>query len=205
MSWEIFRCNLATKTDNCTDKSSTMCISEALYQGQADAMVSQGFAAAGYASIHMDDCWEEKHPPRDPTTGELVADAVRFPSGMKALGDYVHSKGLSFAIYTAESTETCGGYPASANHEELDAKTFASWGVDYIKGSCLLFGWFFSRLAVDLVRSPHSLSLPHTFLTTLQWMAVETTVTIPTVTLPWEQPLRPLAAPLCTLALGLHT
>jgi hypothetical protein len=52
---------------------------------------------------------------------------------MKALGDYIHAKNLSFAIYTAESTETCGGYPASANHEALDATTFASWGVDYIK------------------------------------------------------------------------
>ena len=54
MSWEIFRCNLATPTDDCSDKTTTNCISEALYQGQADAMVSQGFANAGYASIHMD-------------------------------------------------------------------------------------------------------------------------------------------------------
>lgn len=54
MSWEIFRCNLYTPNDDCTDKTSTKCISEALYQGQADAMVSQGFAGAGYASIHMD-------------------------------------------------------------------------------------------------------------------------------------------------------
>jgi hypothetical protein len=75
----------------------------------------------------MDDCWEEKHPPRDPTTNELRGDSVRFASGMKALGDYVHSAGLSFAMYTAESSETCGGYPASANYEALDAKTFASW------------------------------------------------------------------------------
>jgi len=58
MSWEIFRCNLDTPTDDCTDKTSTMCISEALYQGQADAMVAGGFAAAGYASIHMDDVRE---------------------------------------------------------------------------------------------------------------------------------------------------
>ena len=157
MSWEIFRCNLATPTDDCSDKSTTKCISEALYQGQADAMVSQGFANAGYASIHMDvraraplvlflslfvgrgatnhynedssplthsqDCWEEKNPARDPSTGELRADSKRFPSGMKALGDYVHGKGLSFAIYSAESTETCGGYPASLNHEALDAQT----------------------------------------------------------------------------------
>ena len=81
----------------------------------------------------MDDCWEEKNPPRDPTTKELRADTKRFPSGMKALGDYVHAKNLSYAIYTAESTETCGGYPASANYEVLDANTFASWEVDYIK------------------------------------------------------------------------
>jgi alpha-galactosidase len=67
------------------------------------------------------DCWEEKQPPRDPATGELRADTKRFPSGMKALGDYVHSKGLSFAIYSAESTETCGGYPASLGKEALDA------------------------------------------------------------------------------------
>jgi hypothetical protein len=54
---------------------------------------------------------------------------VRFPSGMKALGDYIHGKGLGFAIYTAESTSTCGGYPASEGFETLDAQTFASWGV----------------------------------------------------------------------------
>jgi hypothetical protein len=84
-------------------------------------------------TVNFSDCWEEKSPARDPTTKELRADAKRFPSGMKALGDYVHSKNLSFAIYTAESSETCGGYPASANFEELDANTFASWGVDYLK------------------------------------------------------------------------
>lgn len=128
MSWEIFRCNLATPSDDCTDKASTRCISEALYQGITDGLVSSGLAAAGYASVHMDDCWEEKKPARDPVTSELRGDSVRFASGMKALGDYVHAAGLSFALYTAESTETCGGYPASANYEALDAKTFASWG-----------------------------------------------------------------------------
>ena len=135
MSWEIFRCNLNTPTDNCTDPTTTNCISQALYQGQADAMVAGGFSAAGYSSIHMDDCWEEKNPPRDPTTGELRADFIRFPDGMKALGDYVHNKGLTFAIYSAESSTTCGGYPASANHEVLDASTFASWGVGKFQGN----------------------------------------------------------------------
>ena len=127
MSWEIFRCDI-----DC-DKDPHNCISERLYKEQADAMVNNGFAAHGYASIHMDDCWEQKVPPRDPTTKKLRGDPKRFPSGMKALGDYYHKLNLSFATYTAESSTTCGGYPASAEHEALDAKTFAEWGVDYIK------------------------------------------------------------------------
>ena len=79
------------------------------------------------------DCWEQKSPPRDPTTNQLRGDFKRFPSGMKALGDYVHAAGLSFAMYTAESSETCGGYPASKDYETIDAQTFASWGVSYVK------------------------------------------------------------------------
>lgn len=81
----------------------------------------------------MDDCWEQKVPPRDPKTNQLRGDPIRFPNGMKALGDYYHSKGLRYALYTAESPHTCGGYPASANNEGIDAKTFAEWGVDYMK------------------------------------------------------------------------
>ena len=127
MSWEIFRCDI-----DCADDPS-YCISEHLYKSQADAMVAGGFAAHGYNSIHMDDCWEQKHPPRDPATNKLRADPTRFPSGMKALGDYYHARNLSFAAYTAESPTTCGGYPASAKHEVLDANTFAAWGVDYMK------------------------------------------------------------------------
>ena len=85
------------------------------------------------STIHIDDCWEQKQPPRDPTTNELVANTTRFPNGMKSLAGYMHQKGAKFGLYTAESPTTCGGYPASANHEETDAKTFASWGVDYLK------------------------------------------------------------------------
>jgi hypothetical protein len=96
-------------------------------------MVDQGFLAAGYNHIHPDDCWMEKNPPRDPVTNELRGDIKRFPSGMKALGAYIHGKGLKYAMYTAESATTCEGYPASGNHEFLDAKTFADWGVDYLK------------------------------------------------------------------------
>merc|ERR1719174_886210 len=72
-------------------------------------------------------------PPRDPVTKQLRADPKRFPEGMKGLGDYYHNLNLSFAAYTAESSSTCGGYPASAKYEELDGKTFAHWGVDYMK------------------------------------------------------------------------
>jgi len=127
MSWEIFRCRI-----DCSAEPDD-CISEKLYKEQADALVAQGFLKVGYNAIHMDDCWERKVPPRDPSTQKLVGDLDRFPSGMKALGDYYHSKGLKYALYTAESAITCGGYPASKDYEVLDAKTFAEWGVDYMK------------------------------------------------------------------------
>ena len=132
MSWELFRCDTKSCGDN-PDPATTHCISEALYKGQTDALASGGFIDAGYKGIHMDDCWEQKDPKRDPTSGELVPEPTRFPSGMKALGDYMHAKGATMGLYTAESSSTCGGYPASANNEALDAKTFARWGVDYMK------------------------------------------------------------------------
>jgi alpha-N-acetylgalactosaminidase len=128
MSWELFRCDV-----DCVD-SPDMCISEKLYRAQTDALVDGGYLKAGYEGIHLDDCWEEKYPPRDKNTGMLQPNASRFPSGMKSLGDYMHNKKVKFGLYTAESPSTCGGYPASAPyHEKLDAKTFASWGVDYLK------------------------------------------------------------------------
>jgi hypothetical protein len=127
MSWELFRCDV----DCSVDPSS--CISEDMYKAQTDTLSSNGYVQAGYTGIHMDDCWESKHPPRDPTTHKLTPNATRFPSGLKALGDYMHSKNVSFGLYTAESPTTCGGYPASANMETLDAESFAEWGVDYLK------------------------------------------------------------------------
>ena len=127
MSWEIFRCDIDCKKDP------ENCIGEHMYKGQVDALKAGGFVAAGYTGIHMDDCWEQKKPLRDPKTGRLQPNATRFPSGLKALGDYMHANGATFGLYTAESPSTCGGYPASANNEMLDAKTFAEWGVDYLK------------------------------------------------------------------------
>jgi alpha-N-acetylgalactosaminidase len=126
MSWQRFRCN----TDCVTFPDD--CISEKLYQEQTDALVSGGYLAAGYNVVHLDDCIVSKDG-RNATTNELMADPVRFPSGFSALGDYMHSQGVSFGFYTAISDTTCGGYPASRGYEQLDADTFAKWGVDYLK------------------------------------------------------------------------
>lgn len=103
----------------------------------ADAMVSSGMRDAGYRYVVVDDCWFD--PQRD-ASGALRANATKFPSGMKALGDYIHGKGLKFGIYQVPGDRTCaqgsGAYPGSTGsrgHEAQDAATFASWGVDYLK------------------------------------------------------------------------
>lgn len=105
-------------------------IDEQLIRETADAMVSSGMKDAGYVYVNIDDCWMA--PERD-AQGNLAADPKRFPSGIKALADYVHSKGLKLGIYSSAGTKTCQGYPASLDHEEQDAKTFAAWGIDYLK------------------------------------------------------------------------
>ncbi|XWS50923.1 hypothetical protein CRYUN_Cryun12cG0132200 [Craigia yunnanensis] len=111
-------------------------IEEKVVMETADAMVSRGLAKVGYEYINLDDCWGA--PNRD-SEGNLVPRASKFPSGMKALAYYLHSKGLKFGIYSDAGTRTCSRtMPGSLNHEEQDAKTFASWGVDYLKyDNCL--------------------------------------------------------------------
>lgn len=96
----------------------------------ADLVVSEGYAALGYEYINVDDCWLEKS--RGPR-GELVADRRRFASGMKALADYVHAKGLKFGIYEDYGNYTCAGYPGILGFSQNDAAQFASWDVDYVK------------------------------------------------------------------------
>ncbi|MFE9914731.1 glycoside hydrolase family 27 protein [Micromonospora sp. NPDC005553] len=120
-SWNTFGCN----------------INEAKIRGAADAMVNSGMRAAGYQYVVVDDCWQATT--RD-AAGNLRSDPARFPSGMRALGDYIHSKGLKFGIYQAPREETCaqyfnaiGGATGALNHEQQDANTFASWGVDFLK------------------------------------------------------------------------
>lgn len=96
----------------------------------ADAIVASGLQAVGFEYIVLDDFW---HGGRDSATGLLYADKEKFPSGLKALADYVHSKGLKFGIYSDAGTKTCGEMPGSYGYEEKDAKLFAEWGVDFLK------------------------------------------------------------------------
>jgi len=120
-TWNTFGCN----------------INETLIRQTADAIASNGMRDLGYQYIVVDDCW--MNSTRD-GAGNLQGDPSRFPSGMKALGDYLHGKGLKFGIYQAPLDRTCaqyfGSYPGatgSQGHEAQDARQFAAWGVDYLK------------------------------------------------------------------------
>ncbi|MDQ1923961.1 glycoside hydrolase family 27 protein [Massilia pseudoviolaceinigra] len=104
-------------------------IDEKLIRETADAMVRIGMKDAGYEYVNIDDCW---HGKRD-KNGNIQPDPERFPSGMKALADYVHSKGLKLGIYSDAGATTCGGRPGSRGHEYQDAITYAAWGIDYVK------------------------------------------------------------------------
>jgi alpha-galactosidase len=112
-SWNKFACKVDEQTIRAT----------------ADAIAANGMKDAGYQFVVIDDCW---HGARD-ANGFIGEDKTRFPSGLKALGDYVHSKGLKFGIYSDAGTKTCGGRPGSQGHEYQDAVTYARWGVDYLK------------------------------------------------------------------------
>ena len=112
-SWNKFGCN----------------VSEDLIRQIADAMVASGMKDAGYQYVVIDDCWQLE---RD-GNGNIVADPKHFPSGMKALADYVHAKGLKFGLYSDAGTKTCQGRPGSRGYEFQDARQYAAWGVDYLK------------------------------------------------------------------------
>ena len=104
-------------------------INEKIIREVADAMVSSGMKDAGYEYVNIDDCWQIS---RD-KNGNILADSINFPSGMKALADYVHSKGLKFGLYSCAGSLTCAGRPGSRGFEYQDARTYASWGVDFLK------------------------------------------------------------------------
>lgn len=104
-------------------------ISEQLIKETADAMVESGLRDAGYKYVFIDDLWQGGRDNRN----NIIPDPKKFPNGIKALADYVHSKGLKLGIYSDAAQLTCGGCTASYGFEEQDARTFASWGVDYLK------------------------------------------------------------------------
>jgi alpha-galactosidase len=112
-SWNKFSCN----------------VSEELIRGAADSIVRTGMKDAGYEYVVIDDCWQVS---RD-AVGNIIPDAKRFPSGMKAVGDYIHSKGLKFGIYSDAGRGTCQNRPGSRGYEYQDARQYAAWGVDYLK------------------------------------------------------------------------
>lgn len=104
-------------------------INDKLIRETADAMVEKGFKDAGYQYIFIDDLWQggrDRH-------NNIIPDPKKFPNGIKAVADYVHSKGLKLGIYSDAAQLTCGGWTASYGFEEQDARTFASWGIDYLK------------------------------------------------------------------------
>lgn len=105
-------------------------INEKVVMESADTLIETGLADAGYNYIVIDDCWLLRE--RD-ENGRMVPDPAKFPHGMKYVSDYVHSKGLKFGMYSCAGYHTCAGYPASFDHEFTDARTFAEWGVDYLK------------------------------------------------------------------------
>ena len=110
-SWNLFACK----------------VSDAVVRAAADAMATNGMKDAGYSYINIDDCWQGQ---RD-AAGNIQGNE-RFPD-MKALADYVHSKGLKIGIYSSPGPKTCAGYEGSYQHEEQDARTYAAWGFDYLK------------------------------------------------------------------------
>ncbi len=112
-TWNKFACN----------------VSEDLVRGMADAVVKSGMKQAGYQYVIIDDCWQVG---RD-REGNILPDPQRFPSGMKVLGDYIHSLGLKFGIYSDTGSKTCAGRPGSRGYEFQDARQYAAWGVDYLK------------------------------------------------------------------------
>src|ERR1044071_2564015 len=112
-------------------------ISDSVVRQVADAMATNGMKAAGYQFVNIDDCWAAS---RD-SNGVVVVNSSKFPNGIKAVADYVHSKGLKLGLYTDHGTNTCSSSnpPGSYGYEYVDAMTYASWGVDYLKNdSCKL-------------------------------------------------------------------
>ncbi|CAI9607358.1 unnamed protein product [Staurois parvus] len=150
LHWQRFLC----QTD-CKNYPSS-CINEQLFMQMADIMVSNGWLKAGYKYVCIDDCWLA--PNRD-KNNRLQADPDRFPGGIKKLADYMHDRGLLFGIYQDVGNKTCAGFPGSRDFYELDAQTFADWGVDLLKFDGCNYGTLedleegYRRMAIALNRT----------------------------------------------------
>lgn len=107
-SWNVFACG----------------VNETVLRATMDAFVSLGLRDAGYVSVDVDDCWASS---RD-GNGNILADPTSFPSGMKALADYAHARGLKFGLYSSNSPKTCAQRPGSFGYENQDAQQYAAWG-----------------------------------------------------------------------------
>jgi alpha-galactosidase len=146
-------------------------VSDTLVRQTADAMVSSGMAAAGYQYVNIDDCWSVTT--RD-ANGNLQPDPTKFSNGIKAVADYLHSKGLKLGIYGDRGTTTCANYPGSYGHETQDANTWASWGVDYLKyDNCAVVG----DMQTDLAKMRDALATsgrPIVFSISTWWMSLPT-------------------------------
>jgi len=112
-TWNDFRCNVKAND----------------IQKVADAFKTLNLAQYGYQYIVLDDCWAKDRDPQ----GRIRPDPTNWPNGMKVVADYVHSRGFKFGIYTDRGTKTCAGRPGSLGYEGIDAQSYASWGVDYLK------------------------------------------------------------------------
>ncbi len=108
----------------------TNMVDENLILETAEALIKSGLKDCGYDYVVLDDCWSLKERDKD---GRLVPNPEKFPHGMKYLADKIHSMGLKFGMYSCAGSITCAGYPGSYEHEMIDAKTFAEWGVDFLK------------------------------------------------------------------------
>lgn len=113
-SWNTFACD----------------VSQDLMKSMADQVIALGLADLGYEYINLDDCWQLEGRNE---AGEMQPNPATFPDGMLPLSTYMHDHGLKFGIYSCAGTKTCAKFAASLDHEEIDANTFAAWGVDYLK------------------------------------------------------------------------
>ncbi len=138
-------------------------VTEAIMRAAADAMVSSGMINHGYQYVNIDDCWAVKPGTTDPTLGGEPRDAQgmvnanqRFPD-MKALTDYIHSKGLKAGIYTSPGPLTCAGHVGAYQHEELDARRFAEWGFDFLKYDWCSYGKIAPKPDLAALQKPYRL------------------------------------------------